>query len=287
MVRSIESQCKRILSVIRDLPTPVQKNIYLQDLHDRNETLYHRLLVENMEELAPLIYTPTVGQVCLQFGHRFRRPRGMYFTRNDRGMFSSMVYNWPHDNVHIIVVTDGSRILGLGDLGAHGMGIPIGKLALYCAAGGIAPHRVLPVVLDVGTNNEQLLQDENYIGIKEKRLQGKEYFEMVDEFLAAVFQRWPDVVVQFEDFETPKAVPLLQAYRDQYRIFNDDIQGTGSVTLAGMLSAAKIANTPITEMRILCAGGGSAGLGVCSQLVEGKLGRDKLFYLIAVVFMCL
>lgn len=193
-IRSMEDQVNRVLNSLRILPDDITKNLYLQDLHNNNETLYHRLLVENMSELAPLVYTPTVGTVCQQFGHQFRRSRGMYFSREDRGHFSSMVYNWPHDDVHIIVVTDGSRILGLGDLGAHGMGIPIGKLALYCAAGGIAPHRVLPVMLDVGTNNETLLQDPNYIGIRKNRLQGDEYFDMVDEFMHAVYRRWPNVV---------------------------------------------------------------------------------------------
>jgi malate dehydrogenase (oxaloacetate-decarboxylating)(NADP+) len=181
--RTLESQVKRTLGHLRNLPNDVTKNLYLQELHNRNETLYHRLLVDNLEELAPLVYTPTVGTVCQQFGNRFTRSRGMYFSAADRGQFSSMVYNWPHDDVHVIVVTDGSRILGLGDLGVHGMGIPIGKLALYCAAGGIAPHRVLPVTLDVGTDNAALLADPDYIGSQHKRLQGDEYFEFVDEFM--------------------------------------------------------------------------------------------------------
>lgn len=174
-------------------------------------------------------------------------------------------------DVHVIVVTDGSRILGLGDLGVHGMGIPIGKLALYCAVGGIAPHRVLPITLDVGTNNKALLDDPEYIGIRKPRLVGDEYFEMIDEFIGAVFSRWPNVVVQFEDFETEKAVPLLEKYRSEYRIFNDDIQGTGCVTLAGLFSASKISGIPFTEQRILCAGAGSAGIGVCTTLLEGMI----------------
>eukprot|EP00595_Chromulina_sp_UTEXLB2642_P000272 CAMPEP_0196762434 /NCGR_PEP_ID=MMETSP1095-20130614/1945_1 /TAXON_ID=96789 ORGANISM="Chromulina nebulosa, Strain UTEXLB2642" /NCGR_SAMPLE_ID=MMETSP1095 /ASSEMBLY_ACC=CAM_ASM_000446 /LENGTH=439 /DNA_ID=CAMNT_0042113321 /DNA_START=476 /DNA_END=1795 /DNA_ORIENTATION=+ len=182
-----------------------------------------------------------------------------------------MVYNWPHNDVHVIVVTDGSRILGLGDLGVHGMGIPIGKLALYCAAGGIAPHRVLPVTIDVGTDNKTLLNDFDYIGIRKPRLQGKEYYEIIDEFIQAVFARWPSVVVQFEDFETSKAVPLLEKYRTKYRVFNDDIQGTGCVTLSCMMSAAKSANKSIGDLTYLCAGAGSAGLGVCSTLVDGMI----------------
>jgi len=270
-VRSIEDQVDRVLGNLRNCPDDVSKNLFLQDLHSRNETLYHRLLVDHMEEIAPLVYTPTVGTVCQQFGHRFSRARGMYFSLQDRGQFSTMVYNWPHDDVHVIVVTDGSRILGLGDLGVHGMGIPIGKLALYCAAGGIAPHRVLPITLDVGTNNEALLKDKNYVGLQTKRIQGEEYFEFLDEFMSAVFARWPGVVVQFEDFETTKAVPLLAKYRDKYRCFNDDIQGTGCVTLAGLISAANNAGSSIKDMRIMCAGAGSAGLGVCAQIVDGMV----------------
>ena len=210
MVKTLDDQARRFLLQMRDpTVTNVQKNLMLQDLHNRNETLYHRLLVDNVEELAPLIYTPTVGHVCQQFGSQYVRARGMcaaqfgaqfgaaqflrrrailglrYFSREDRGHFGSMMYNWPHDDVHVIVVTDGSRILGLGDLGCHGMGIPIGKLALYVAAGGIAPHRVMPVMLDVGTNNEALLRDPDYIGIRKTRLEGDEYFQMVEEFMQA------------------------------------------------------------------------------------------------------
>jgi len=270
-VKSIEAQQERIMRLLRAEPDPIKKNLQLQDLHSRNETLYHRILVEHTEELAPLIYTPTVGHVCQQFGAQFSRSRGMYFSSDDRGEFSTMVFNWPHDDVHVICVTDGSRILGLGDLGAHGMGIPIGKLALYAAAGGIAPHRVMPVVLDVGTNNQALLDDPDYVGVRERRLEGAEYYDMVDEFMEAVFERWPQVVVQFEDFETSKAIPLLAKYRHRYRCFNDDIQGTGCVTLAGVIAAARNAGKALTDMSFLCAGAGSAGLGVCAQIVDGMV----------------
>mmetsp|Transcript_28987 Transcript_28987/g.86540 ORF Transcript_28987/g.86540 Transcript_28987/m.86540 type:complete len:623 (-) Transcript_28987:53-1921(-) len=274
-VKSLEDQARRVMKQIREFPDTlegsIEANKFLQELHNRNETLYHRVLADNIEVLAPLVYTPTVGHVCETFGKQFRRARGMYFSVQDRGLFSSMVWNWPHDDVHIIVVTDGSRILGLGDLGAHGMGIPIGKLALYCAAGGIAPHRVMPVMLDVGTNNEALLADEDYVGIPKRRLEGDAYFDLVDEFMAAVFERWPDVVVQFEDFESSKAMPLLEKYRHRYRCFNDDIQGTGCVTLAGVLAAARHAGLRLRDMSFLCAGAGSAGLGVCLQLVDGMV----------------
>ena len=271
VVRSADEQAARLMRALREEGSDTRKNLFLQELHNRNETLYHKLLVENIEEVAPLVYTPTVGNACVEFGSQFRRSRGMYFSRDDRGMFSSMVHNWPHEDVHVIVVTDGSRILGLGDLGAHGMGIPIGKLALYCAAGGIAPHRVLPVTLDVGTNNERLLADDDYLGVRARRLEGDAYFDMVDEFMHAVYLRWPDVVVQFEDFETPKAVPLLAKYRDTHRCFNDDIQGTGCVTLAGLLAASAQAGVPLTEQRFVCAGAGSAGLGVCAAIVDGMV----------------
>ena len=212
-VKTLEEQANRIMSHLRNYGDDmVAKNLYLQDLHNRNETLYHRVLADNIEEVAPLVYTPTVGYVCQKFGDQFRRSRGMYFSREDRGLFSSMVWNWPHDDVHVLCVTDGSRILGLGDLGAHGMGIPIGKLALYCAAGGIAPHRVMPVVLDVGTNNEELLNDPSYVGVPKRRLDDPEYYEMLEEFMVAVYDRWPNVVVQFEDFESTRAMPLLAKY---------------------------------------------------------------------------
>jgi len=282
-VKTLEEQTARFMRNLRAIgdgsEAAIKKNLALQELHNRNETLYHSVLVGHMSEVAPLIYTPTVGHVCQAFGSNYTRARGMYFSREDRGHFSSMVYNWPHDDVHVIVVTDGSRILGLGDLGAHGMGIPIGKLALYVAAGGIAPHRVLPIVVDVGTNNDALLSDHEYIGVRERRLEGKEYFEMLDEFMEAVFDRWPQVVVQFEDFETSKAMPLLAKYRDTHRVFNDDIQGTGCVTLAGLIAAARASGTRLSDQRILCAGAGSAGLGVCLQIVDGMveegLSRDE------------
>lgn len=267
--KTTEIQLARAMRHLEEKDTDVRKNMYLQDLHNRNETLYHRLLVENIDKLAPLVYTPTVGQVCQQFGSQFRRARGMYFSTDDRGLFSSMAYNWPHSDVHVIVVTDGSRILGLGDLGVNGMGIPIGKLALYVAAGGIAPHRVLPIVLDVGTNNKDLLDDPDYLGMRHPRIEGDDYFEMVDEFMHAVTTRWPEVVVQFEDFATPKAVPILKKYRDTHRCFNDDIQGTGVVTLSGLLSAVRNADSDIKDLKIVCAGAGSAGLGVCDSIVDG------------------
>ncbi|GMH90526.1 hypothetical protein TL16_g11793 [Triparma laevis f. inornata] len=273
---TMDMQAKRMLQAIRDNDTEIGKNKCIEDLHDRNETLYHRLLVDNIEELAPVIYTPTVGQACKEFGTRFRKPRGMYFSAQDKTNMAAMVYNWPQRDVHVIVVTDGSRILGLGDLGANGMGIPIGKLSLYCAAGGIAPHRVLPVTIDVGTDNEELLKDEFYLGLQHKRIKGQEYFEIVDEFMQAVKHRWPQALVQFEDFRSDVAQPLLNNYRDTHLCFNDDIQGTGATTLAGCLGSLRATGQAVTELgnqRILIAGAGSAGIGVATVLYQAMLAQ--------------
>jgi malate dehydrogenase (oxaloacetate-decarboxylating)(NADP+) len=242
---------------------------FLLDICDNNETLFHALLVENIEYLAPIVYTPTVGLACQQFGFRFDRPRGMYISALDRGQMHACLANWPHREVQVIVVTDGSRILGLGDLGAYGMGIPIGKLALYCAAGGIAPHRVLPVCLDVGTDNQELLHDPYYIGLVQNRLRGDAYFELVDEFLDAVRMRFPDVFVQFEDFSSDVAMDILKYYRndrsesrDPVCVFNDDIQGTGAVTTAGLFSGLiNRGESPenLKDQRIMIAGAGVGG----------------------------
>lgn len=271
---NIKMQIDRFLVTLRATESDIQKNILLEDLHDLNETLYHRILVDHIEEMAPLIYTPTVGQACQELSQRFRRPRGMYFSEQDRGHMASMVYNWPQKDVHVIVVTDGSRILGLGDLGANGMGIPIGKLSLYCAAGGIPPHRVLPVVLDVGTDNEELLNDEFYLGVNKKRLRGKEYYHLVDEFMNAVRHRWPNVLVQFEDFDSSVAQRLLDKYREDHLCFNDDIQGTGATALAGLLGALRAKGADVTSLgdqRIAIAGAGSAGIGIAQVLYEAML----------------
>lgn len=277
-VMNIVNQKDRFLIALRSEESNIRKNILLEDLHDRNETLYHRVLVDHLEEMAPLIYTPTVGQACMEFGARFRRPRGMYFTEEDRGHMAAMVYNWPRDTVHVIVVTDGSRILGLGDLGANGMGIPIGKLSLYCAAGGIAPHRVLPVVLDVGTNNEELLNDPFYLGVQKKRLRGDDYFFLIDEFMQAVRFRWPNVLVQFEDFSSEVAQTLLNKYRDQHLCFNDDIQGTGATTLAGVMCALRAKGEDVSalgDQRIVIAGAGSAGIGIAQVLMQGMIEQGR------------
>ncbi|KAI3418654.1 uncharacterized protein J3R85_013604 [Psidium guajava] len=274
-VMSSEQQIERFMVDLKRLeeqardgpadPNALAKWRILNRLHDRNETMYYKVLIANIKEYAPIVYTPTVGLVCQNYGGLFRRPRGMYFSAADRGEMMSMVYNWPAEQVDMIVVTDGSRILGLGDLGVQGIGIAIGKLDLYVAAAGINPQRVLPVMIDVGTNNDKLLKDPLYLGLQQHRLDGDEYIAVIDEFMEAVFTRWPNVVVQFEDFQSKWAFKLLQRYRYSYRMFNDDVQGTAGVALAGLLGAVRAQGRPMIDfpkMKIVVAGAGSAGIGV-------------------------
>lgn len=243
----------------------------LNRLHDRNETLYYRVLIDNIKDFAPIIYTPTVGLVCQNYSGLFRRPRGMYFSAKDKGEMMSMIYNWPAQQVDMIVLTDGSRILGLGDLGVQGIGIPIGKLDMYVAAAGINPQRILPVMLDVGTNNEKLLNDRLYLGLRQPRLEGEEYLSIVDEFMEAVHTRWPKAIVQFEDFQMKWAFETLQRYRRKFCMFNDDIQGTAGVALAGLLGTVRAQGRPLsdfTNQKIVVVGAGSAGLGVLNMAVQ-------------------
>ncbi|GLT89280.1 hypothetical protein SLE2022_072690 [Rubroshorea leprosula] len=274
-VMSSEQQIERFMVDLKRLevqardgpsdPNALAKWRILNRLHDRNETMYYKVLIANIEEYAPIVYTPTVGLVCQNYSGLFRRPRGMYFSAEDCGEMMSMVYNWPADQVDMIVVTDGSRILGLGDLGVQGIGIAIGKLDLYVAAAGINPQRVLPVMIDVGTNNEKLLKDPLYLGQQQHRLDGDEYLSVIDEFMEAVFTRWPNVIVQFEDFQSKWAFKLLQRYRNTYRMFNDDVQGTAGVAIAGLLGAVRAQGRPMIDFpkqKIVVAGAGSAGIGV-------------------------
>ncbi|KAE9001889.1 NADP-dependent malic enzyme [Phytophthora fragariae] len=267
---TVEAQLDKMYAIFSKEEDPLRKS-RLTDLHDRNETLYFRLMIKHMKEMAPIVYTPTVGLVCQKFGYLFRRPRGMFFSTHDRGQFGAMVYNWPCDDVEVIVVTDGSRILGLGDLGANGMGIPIGKLALYTAAGGIDPRKVLPVMLDTGTNNKKLLEDPYYLGVQHPRVTGQTFWSMVDEFMGAVRSRWPKVLVQFEDFSSDHAADVLNAYRLKQLCFNDDIQGTGATVLAGVLCACDQVQIPLKDQRIVILGAGSAGLGVAATLLQGMV----------------
>jgi len=272
-------------------PDNIRKWKVLQSVQDRNETLFYRLLMDNFLEMAPIIYTPTVGWACSHFSHLYRRPRGMYFCRKDRGEMASMVYNWESDQVDAVVVTDGSRVLGLGDLGIGGLGISIGKLDLYVAAGGFHPKRVLPVVLDVGTNNEALRDDPRYLGMREARLEGDDYYSLIDEFMAAIKLRWPTALVQFEDFQSKHAIKLLMRYKKEYLMFNDDIQGTAATVLAGLYGAMKVRGLAPADLKnqvFVVAGAGSAGSGVMLTIRNAIIRRhgltkeeaNKRFYII-------
>jgi malate dehydrogenase (oxaloacetate-decarboxylating)(NADP+) len=266
-VSTPEEQVTRVLENFRRLQTPLAKYIMLESLQDRNETLFYRVVLENPDEMMPIIYTPTVGLACQQFGHIYRRPRGLFVSANDRGRVEHVLRNWPDREPAIIVVTDGERILGLGDLGANGMGIPIGKLALYTALAGVHPRRCLPVMLDVGTNNEALLADPLYVGMRRKRLADAEFDALVEEFIEASQIVFPGVLVQFEDFANHNAFRLLQRYRNRVCSFNDDIQGTASVTVAGIFSALRLTKKTMREQTFLCLGAGEAATGISDLLV--------------------
>jgi malate dehydrogenase (oxaloacetate-decarboxylating)(NADP+) len=273
------TQLERQRLQLAQKPNALEKYIYLSELQDRNERLYYQLLTSAPAEYMPLVYTPTVGEACQKFGHIMRRPKGLYVSYRRKGRIREILRNWPVEDVRFIVVTDGERILGLGDLGVCGMGIPIGKLALYTACAGVPPQHTLPVMLDVGTNNEAFLEDPLYPGLRMKRIEGAAYDEFVDEFVQAVQEVFPRCCIQFEDFTNRTAMPLLARYREQVCCFNDDIQGTASVAVAGLFGANRILGKRLRDHTYLFFGAGSAAVGiadlVCQQMVREGLPRSE------------
>lgn len=266
-ISTLQQQQDRAMSNVRRQPSEIDKYIFLSALHKRNERLYYRLLIDHINELMPVVYTPTVGQACQDFAQLFTQTSGFYISIKDKGNIDALLNNWPEKDVRMIVVTDGERILGLGDLGTNGMGIPIGKLALYCALAGIHPEHCLPVMLDVGSDNEPLRTDDLYLGLREPRVRGRDYDEFIEEFVQAVKKHYPKAVLQFEDFATQNAITLLERYQNRLLCFNDDVQGTASVVLAGLYASTKITRTQLKDMRFMFLGAGSAATGIGELLV--------------------
>lgn len=273
-VVSQDLQVKKLMANIRQYTVPLQKYMAMMDLQERNEKLFYKLLMDNVEELLPVVYTPTVGEACQKYGGILRRPQGLFISLNEKGKILEVLKNWPEKNIQVIVVTDGERILGLGDLGCQGMGIPVGKLSLYTALGGVPPSACLPVTIDVGTNNQKLLDDEFYIGLRQKRATGQEYAELIHEFMCAVKQNYGEkVLVQFEDFANHNAFDLLARYGTTHLVFNDDIQGTASVVLAGLISALNLVGGTLAEHTFLFLGAGEAGTGI-AELIALEMSKQ-------------
>ena len=267
VVETIEEQAERAWIQYQGFKTEIDKHIYLRNIQDTNETLFYRLVQNHLEEMMPVIYTPTVGAACERFSEIYRRSRGVFISYQNRHNMDDILQNVPNHNIKVIVVTDGERILGLGDQGIGGMGIPIGKLSLYTACGGIHPASTLPIMLDVGTNNPQHLEDPLYMGWRHPRISDEQYLEFMDMFVHAVQQRWPNVLLQFEDFAQKNATRLLNRYRHQLCCFNDDIQGTAAVTSGTLIAAAAAAGTPLRDQRVVFLGGGSAGCGIAEKII--------------------
>jgi len=265
-VETLDQQSLRAYEAYRRKTDDLERHIYLRALQDTNEVLFYRLLLDHIDEMTPMVYTPVVALACQQFSHIYRRPRGLFISYPLRDAIPTLLHSRPNPEVDVIVVTDGERILGIGDQGAGGLGIPIGKLSLYTLVGGIRPERTLPIVLDVGTNNVERLKDPEYLGWRHERIAGQEYFDFVDRFVQAVKQELPNTCLQWEDFATPHARPILKRYRDQLLTFNDDIQGTAAVALGAILGAVKVAGRPLKDQQIVMLGAGSAGIGVADLL---------------------
>jgi malate dehydrogenase (oxaloacetate-decarboxylating) len=272
-VESLEEQAVRAYEAYKRKDDDLERHIYLRALQDTNEVLFYRLLLDHIEEMTPMVYTPVVALACQQFSHIYRRPRGLFISYPLRDSIPTLLRNRPNSDVDVIVVTDGERILGIGDQGAGGLGIPIGKLSLYTLIGGIRPERTLPIVLDVGTNNKERLNDPEYLGWRHERITGQEYFDFVDQFVQAVKQELPGTCLQWEDFATPHARPILQRYHDELLTFNDDIQGTAAVALGAVLGAVKVTGKSLKDQQIVMLGAGSAGIGVADGLRAAIVGE--------------
>ncbi|XP_062097890.1 NADP-dependent malic enzyme isoform X1 [Humulus lupulus] len=269
-----ELQEKRLMHNLRQYDVPLHRYMAMMDLQERNEKLFYKLLIDNVEELLPIVYTPTVGEACQKYGSIFKRPQGLYISLKEKGKIPEVLKNWPERNIQVIVVTDGERILGLGDLGCQGMGIPVGKLSLYTALGGLRPSACLPVTIDVGTNNQKLLNDEYYIGLRHKRATGQEYAELLEEFMTAVKQNYGEkVLIQFEDFANHNAFELLSRYSSSHLVFNDDIQGTASVVLSGVIAALKLVGGKLADHKFLFLGAGEAGTGI-AELIALEISKQ-------------
>ena len=267
-VETLELQAQRAIEQLRSYELPIHRYVYLDTLHNTNETLFYKVVSDYIEEVMPVIYTPTVGEACQKFSHIFQQARGLFVSIEDKGHVDEILANVEQDDVEVIVVTDGQRILGLGDQGVNGMGIPVGKLALYTACAGIAPEKTLPVTIDVGTNNADYLADPLYMGLRHERVQGEAYDELVDEFMQAVRRRWPNVLVQFEDFGNANAFRVLDRWKDNALCFNDDIQGTACVAVTGFFSAMRVLGGKLADQRVLFLGAGEAASGIANLIAQ-------------------